>query len=249
MVQGNVAMANPSSSRPDSSTVGESPRPPTFVRIDAPVSGIRRKMLVVLGVGVALTTALGWTAYRLMVEPAAPVAMQAAPTVAEVPPPQPAPADLDSELARLTINTAASEPVWRRESLMDRISPFDASVPDRQVPSGPSPADTPNAMQDGSYEVSVRLGRGDTIGSALQKLGFEAKAIADAVSAVAPHVRLKRLPIGLGMTLQIRPPEQEGAKPILQALTLQPEGRQQVTVERTDEGRYVVELPDRSTAR
>ena len=249
MVQGNVVMANPSSSRPDSSNVGESPRPPTFVRIDAPVPGIRRKMLIVLGAGVALTTALGWAAYRLMVEPAASIAMHAASPVAEVPAPQPAPADLASELARQTIDTAASEPVWRRESLMDRISPFDGSVPDRQSRRDASPVDTPNATQDGSYEVTVRLGRGDTIGSALQKLGFEAKAIADAVSAVAPHVRLKRLPVGLGMTLQIRPPEQERAKPILQALTLQPEGRREITVERTDEGRYVVALPDRSTAR
>jgi hypothetical protein len=249
MVQGNVAMADPSSTRPDSSTGGESPRPPTFVRIDAPVPSIQRKMLIVLGVGVALTSALGWAAYRLMVEPAAPVVMHATSPVAEIPPPQPAPADLDSELTRLTIDTAASKPVWRRESLMDRISPFDASVPDHQIPSGPAPADPPNAPQASSYEVSVRLGRGDTIGSALQKLGFEARAIADAVSAVAPHVRLKRLPIGLGMTLQIRPPEQEGAKPILQALTLQPGGRREVTVERTDEGRYVVELQDRSPAR
>ena len=242
-------MADPSSSRPDLSTADESPRPPTFVRIDAPLPGSRRKMLVVVGIAIALTTALGWAAWRLTPEPAALVVMQAAPPVAEVPPPQPVPADLDSELARLTIDTAASQPVWRRESLMDRISPFDASVPDHQIPSGPSPADPPNATPDGSYEMSVRLGRGDTIGSALQKLGFEAKAIADAVSAVAPHVRLKRLPIGLGMTLQIRPPEHEGAKPILQALTLQPEGRREITVERTDEGRYVVELPDRSTAR
>ena len=234
---------------PNSSTVGKSPRPPTFVRIDAPVPGIRRKMLVVLGVGVALTTALGWTTYRLMVEPAAPVAMQAASPVAEVPPPQPTPANLDSELTRLAIDTAASEPVWRRESLMDRISPFDESAPDRPSPRPLSPVDTPNATQGSSYEVSVRLGRGDTIGSALQKLGFESKAIADAVAAVAPHARLKRLPIGLGMTLQIRPPEQERAKPILQALTLQPEGHREITVERTDEGRYVVALPDRSTAR
>jgi hypothetical protein len=79
----------------------------------------------------------------------------------------------------------------------------------------------------------------------LQKLGFEAAAIADAVSAVAPHVRLKRLPIGMGMTLQIRPSEKEGAKPILQALTLQPEGGREITVLRDNEGRYVVELSDR----
>jgi len=103
--------------------------------------------------------------------------------------------------------------------------------------------------QAGPYEASVRLEKGDTIGSALQRLGFEAAAIADAVSAVAPHVRLKRLPIGLGMMLQIRPSEKEGARPILQALTLQPDGRREITVERNDEGQYVVEVPGRSTAR
>jgi hypothetical protein len=51
------------------------------------------------------------------------------------------------------------------------------------------------------------------------------------------------------MTLQIRPSGEEGANPILQALTLQPGGRRGITLERNDEGQYVVELPDRSTAR
>ena len=90
----------------------------------------------------------------------------------------------------------------------------------------------------------MRLGKGDTIGSALQKLGFAAETIAASVSALAPHVSLKRLPIGLGITLQIRPSAEEDAKPILQALTLHPEGRREITVERDDEGHYVVELPD-----
>jgi hypothetical protein len=142
---------------------------------------------------------------RTTVDQAAPVVLQAAPVVTETLSPQPVPADLNSELARLTIDAAVSAPVWTRESLMDRISPFDASVPDRQALSDAPPADTRDATQAGPYEVSVRLGKGHTIGSALQKLGFEAEAIADAVSALTPHVRLKRLPIGLGMTLQIRP--------------------------------------------
>jgi hypothetical protein len=233
----------------ESFNLDESPRPPTFVQIRAPAGpGIARRMLFIGGVGIALVAVLGWATYRPAVNQVAPVMMQAAPIVTETPSPQPVPADLNSELAMLTIDAAVSAPAWTRETLMDWISPFDASVPDRQALSGALPADTRNATQTGSYEVSVRLGKGDTIGSALQKLGFEAEAIADAVSAVAPHVRLKRLPIGLGMTLQIRPSEKEGAKPILQALTLQPEGRREITVERTDDGQYVVE-PDRSTAR
>jgi hypothetical protein len=238
-------MADPFSSRPESFNLDESPRPPTLVQIRAPAGpGIALRMLSIVGVGIALVAALGWAAYRLTVNQVGPVVMQAAPTVTETLSPQPVPADLNSELARLTIDAAVSAPVWSRESLMDWISPFDASVPD-----GAPPADTRNATQAGSYEVSVRLGKGDTIGSALQKLGFEAEAIADAVSALAPHVRLKRLPIGLGMTLQIQPSEKEGDKPILQALTLQPEGRREITVERDDDGQYVVELPNRSKTR
>lgn len=234
----------------ESFNLDESPRPPTFVQIRAPAGpGIARRMPFIVGVGIALVAVLGWAAYRLTVNQVAPVVMQAAPTVTETLLPQPVPADLNSELARLTIDAAVSASVWRRESLMDWISPFDASVPDRQVLSGVPPADWRNATQADSYEVSVRLEKGDTIGSALQKLGFEAEAIADAVSALTPHVRLKRLPIGLGMTLQIRPSEKEGAKPILQALTFQPEGRREITVARDAEGQYVVKLPNRSTAR
>jgi hypothetical protein len=228
----------------------ESPRPPTFVQIRAPAGpGIARRMLFIVGIGIALAAALGCIAYRTTVDQAAPVVLQAAPVVTETLSPQPVPADLSSDLAKLTIDAAVSAPVWTRESLMDQLSPFDASVPDRQALSDAPPAAPRDATQAGPYEVSVRLGKGDTIGSALQKLGFEAEAVADAVSALTPHVRLKRLPIGLAMTLQIRPSDKEGAKPILQALTLEPDGRREITVERNDEGRYFVELPDRATAR
>jgi hypothetical protein len=233
------------------SNLDESTRPPTFVQIRPPArSGPAYRMLAIAGVGIALVTALGWSAYRLTVhQTAAPVAMPATSSVTETLPPQPAPADLESELVQLTIDTAVSAPAWRRESLMDRLSPFDASVPEQPTSSDAPPADTADAMQAGSYEVSVRLDKGETIGSALQKLGFEAASIADAVSALKPHVRLKRLPVGLGMTLQIRPPETEGAKPILQALTVHPDGRREITVERDDQGQYVVESAGRSTAR
>ena len=224
----------------------ESTRPPTFVQIRPPAGpGIARRMLFIGGVAIALAAASGWAAWHLTADPVAPVAMQAAPAVTEPPSPHPDPARLEAELARLTIDAAAYEPRWTRASLMDKVLPFDASVPARQVLGEAQPADSRNATQAGSYEVSVRLGKGDTIGSALQRLGLEAEAIADAVSALAPHVRLKRLPIGLGMTLQIRPPDKEGARPILQALTLQPEGRREITVERDAEGEYVVELPKR----
>jgi hypothetical protein len=230
----------------ESFNLDESTRPPTFVQIREPAGpAIGRRMLFIGGVAIALAAAFGWAAWHPTGDQVAPVAMQAAPAVTGPLSPQPDPAKLESELARLTIDAAASEPLWTRESLMDGILPFDASAPARQVLGDAQPADARPATQAGSYEVSVRLGKGDTIASALQGLGVEAEAIADAVSALAPHVRLKRLPIGLGMTLQILPPDKEGARPILQALTLQPEGRREITVERDDGGQYVVESPNR----
>lgn len=228
----------------------ESTRPPTFVQIREPAGpGIARRVVFIGGVALALAAVFGWAAWHPTADPVAPVAMQAAPAVTEPPSPHPDPAKLESELARLAIDAAASQPRWTRESLMDGILPFDASVSPRQVPGEAPPAEARSVTPAGAYEVSVRLGKGDTIGGALQRLGLEAEAIADAVSALAPHVRLKRLPIGLGMTLQIRPPDKEGARPILQALTLQPDGRREITVERDDGGQYVVELPARPTGR
>jgi hypothetical protein len=160
-------------------------------------------------------------------------------------PPQPVQANQYPELVRHATNAAISAPVWSRQTLLDRISPFDPSAPDRGTRADAQPtdigsaSDMGSATQAGSYEVSVHLGKGDTIGGALLKLGFEAEAIADAVSALARHVSLKRLPIGLGMTVQIRP-SRKRRKPVLQALTMQPEGRREITVERNGKGQYVV---------
>jgi hypothetical protein len=240
-----------STSNPD-----ESPRPPTFVQIHPPARpGMAYRMLGAVGAGIAVVAGMGWGAYRMAADQAvapvaAQIAMQDASSVIEALPPQPAPADLESELAKLTIDAAVSAPAWHRQSLMESMSPFDASAPDRQASSGASPpADAHDATQAGSYEVSVRLDKGDTIGGALQKLGFEAEAIADAVAALKPHVRLKRLPVGQGLTLQIRPPETENDKPILQALTLQPEGHRTVKAVRDEQGEYVVEVTGRPMAR
>src|SRR5215207_10128029 len=110
----------------ESFNLDESPRPPTFVQIREPAGpGIARRMLFIGGVAMALVAAVGWAAWRLTADQGVPVAMQAAPVVTRPLSPQPDPANLESELARLTIDAAASEPLWTRESLMDRIVPFD----------------------------------------------------------------------------------------------------------------------------
>jgi hypothetical protein len=243
-------MDDPSSSLPESFDSDGAKRPPTFVQIRPPARpGVARRKLGIVAAAFVLAAILCWSTYRLSVEQVGPLVTQAARVATETPSPRQEPADLYAELARRATDEAMATPAWSRESLMDRIAPFDPSVPDRSMLSDAPSADMRPEAQTESYEVTARLGKGETIGSALQKRGFTAETVAEVVSALARHVSLKRLPIGLGMVLQIRPADDEGARPILQALTLQPEGRREITVERDNGGNYVVTPRDRSTVR
>jgi hypothetical protein len=243
-------MNDPSSSRRESFDSDEARRPPTFVQIRPPARpGAARLKLGIAGAALVFAAVLCWSAYRLSVEQVEPLATQTALTATETPSPRQEPADLYPEFARRATDQAMAAPAWSRESLMERVAPFDPSVSGRSMVSDAPPADTRSEEPAGSYEVTARLQKGETIGSALQKRGFTAQTVAEVVSALARHVSLKRLPIGLDMVLRIRPAEEEGAKPILQALTLQPEGRREITVERDDGGNYLVTPQDRATAR
>ncbi len=239
-------MDDPSSSRLESADPDGERRPPTFVQIRPPARpGAARLKLGIVGVGFVLAAVLCWGAYRLSVEQVERAVTQSALTATETPSPRREPADLYPELAGLATDEAVATPAWSQESLMDRVVPFDPSVPDRTMLSDAPPADMRPEVHTASYEVSVRLAKGETIGGALQKRGFAAETVAEVVSALARHVSLKRLPVGLGMVLQIRPAGKEGARPILQALTLHPEGRREITVERDDGGNYLVAPRDR----
>src|SRR5262245_24513877 len=127
-------MADASPSRPDSWDSDRLRRSPTFVQIRPPAApGVRRKVGIVVA-GLALAMALGWAAHRVTEEPEAPVVTQAAPTaptVTHIPAPQAVSPDLYDELARDAIDTAVSTPPWSRESLLEKVSPFDPSVRDR----------------------------------------------------------------------------------------------------------------------
>ncbi len=225
--------------------IDEAPRPPTFVQIRPPARPgmVRRNVLLAAG-GIVLIATVGWIVHRSGFDPAAVPVAQQAPLAVVGGQSLPVPPSVDAGLATLAFDVAVTTPLSGRETLMGWILPFDAAAPERQADPGAPSADTRDASHGRQYEVSVRLAKGDTIGTALQKLGFETAAIADAVAALAPHVRLKRLPIGLGLTLQVRPSANDEDKPVLQALTLEPEGRP-ITVERTDDGQYVVETPQR----
>lgn len=237
-------MADAFPQRPDSRDSDGPPRPPTFVQIRPPAAPARvRRRLGVLGVGLALVAVVVWIFHRSSDQPSPPVMAQATPKVtADVSPAAPpsAPVNLDAELERRAIDRAASAPLWTRESLMDRVSPFAPPVSD-PAPAVTPPVDAAEATPDGPREVSVRLAKGETIGSVLQKLGVASDAVAEVISALSAHVSLKRLPAGLGMTAQIRTAGDDGAKPILEMLTLHPQGRQAITIGRDAKGNYAVE--------
>lgn len=234
-------MADPISSAPDIANLDGLQGRPTFIQIRPPdAAGAAARRVGAAIIGVVLVAALGWTAYRLTDEP---LVTEALPEARTPVPSQPPPRDLSPELAIVVIDAAMSSPAWSRPSLIDRLSPFDPSANARDAQAGAQRAvaspDTPPSTA--SYEVSVRLGKGETIGGALQKRGFAADSVAEAVAALAPHVSLKRLPIGLVLTLRAQPGEEEAGRPILQALTLQPDARREITVARDDGGNYVVE--------
>lgn len=219
------------------------PRPPTFVQIRPPAKpGGAGRTLGIVGVGLALAATVGWAAWWWTDKPAtAPAVIAAvAPPVTAAPAAPVVPEDLYGKLADRAVDAAVADPPWSRESLMDRVAPFDPSVAAR-TPSSTPPVDTASAATAAAQEISVQLGKGETIGSALKKRGFAADTIAEVISALSPHVSLKRLPAGLDMTVEVRPSAEDGAKPILQALTLHPEGRKEIKVERNSDGNYAVE--------
>lgn len=170
-------MADALSSRPDFGDSDGPPRPPTFVQIRPPaVPGRARWKVGVPGIGVALVMAVGWGIYRTTEDRDAPVVAQAEAVSTDVATPQHVFVELYDELARRAIDSAISTPAWTQESPMDRVTPFDPSVSDR-MPSSSPPTETANTTQAGVSEISVRLGKGDTIGSALQRLGLASGAI------------------------------------------------------------------------
>jgi len=204
---------------------------PTFVQIrkSAAVGQIRRKIGVGLG-GLAVAAALGWAVARLPVE-------RIAATEIEAPPRQADAWEVYPESGTPMPEAAALPPVEDVQSASREEPP-----PPEQVPSAAAPADA-EPVATSFFEASVRLEKGDTLGSALRELGFAAQDVADAVAALTSHVSMKRLPVGQAVTVKMRPPDDEAhASPILLALTIRPEPRREITLERDDEGDYSVEV-------
>ena len=204
-------MADAFSSRPESRDPDGPPRPPTFVQIRPPAApGNAKRKVGILTIGLALVMALGWGLYRVTDVWEAPVVLQAAPVMTDAPAPQQVFGDLYPELVRRAVDTASSTPIWSRESLLDRLSPFDRSVSDGR-PSSTAPAETATATQAGSW--SYRSGSGRAIRSEARCKSSVLRQTPSPMSFLpgAPcqaHASADRL----GMTVQIRPSGEDGAK-------------------------------------
>ncbi|CAN5359906.1 hypothetical protein BH10PSE6_BH10PSE6_14430 [soil metagenome] len=191
--------------------------PPTFVQIraPAPAGGMRRTIGIGLG-ALAIVAVLAWA-----VSPSAPEPSAAGES--RVP----------SRLASaLDMYPESGTPMPE----MAALAPVDAPA----AASDPAPADAEHTGPP-PVETSVRLKKGDTVARVLGRLGVVAAEVAEAVAALAEHVRMERLPIGQVITVRIRPADEAEAVPVLLALSIRPEPRRKFVLERDEDGDYTVE--------
>jgi murein DD-endopeptidase MepM/ murein hydrolase activator NlpD len=84
----------------------------------------------------------------------------------------------------------------------------------------------------------LRLARGDTLASLLSDLDLDRGDVARAISALRPHLDIRRLKVGQAVHVTLERPSDSDAPPILHDLTIRPEARRQVTLELDDSGAY-----------
>ena len=234
---------------------------PTFVQIraSAPAHPLWQKIGVGLGSLVVVAALAALT--RFSPEHAAPAEMAPAEMVVQHRPagdlqPYPESGTPLPETAFPIPDTAFFLPLLAPESPPDPPTSEDILAASRDEPA-PSIAETPSveipsvettsvespSIETPSIETFVRLGKGDTVARVLHRLGIAARDVSNTIAALAAHVRLTSLPIGQAMTVRIRPADDTdaGAKPLLLALTIRPEPRREITLEREEDGDYSVE--------
>jgi len=116
--------------------------------------------------------------------------------------------------------------------------PVEAAPPSDPAAASPQEwtVDAPQPAE--SYVTIVRLEKGDTINSVLEDLDFAPEEVGRAVRALSSRLKLTRLQIGQAVTLQVRTPPDADAKPVLEALTIRPDARREITLRRDDNGAY-----------
>ncbi len=208
--------------------------PPTFVQIraPAPARGIGRTVGIGLGC-LAIVATLGWAVSRPPVERFVADEDRVPSPPAGTFDPYPESGTPMPEMAALApVDPPADPPI---------DTPVAASVDTPAAAPEPAPTDAEHAVPP-SVETSVRLKKGDTIARVLGRLGVVAKEAAEAVAALAKHVRMERLPIGQTITVKIQPADDEEDVPVLLALSIRPEPRRKFMLERDEDGDYAVEV-------
>lgn len=183
-----------------------------------------RKLCVGFGV-VGVVAAFGWGAARFFLQPTflQPVA---ATETASLPLTFPLDLPADPPTSEDILAAAREEP-----------APPEAAA----VETTPSETEPSSPIEIPPVETMVRLAKGDTVARVLQKLGVASGDIGNTIAALAERVRLKSLPIGQALIVKMGPADDADAAPVLLALTIRPEPRREITLERDGEGGYSVE--------
>jgi murein DD-endopeptidase MepM/ murein hydrolase activator NlpD len=220
--------------------------PPTFVQIHAPAptGGIGRTIGIGLG-GLAIAAVLGWAVSR-------PAPDRSAAGESRTPSRLASDLDLYPGSGTPILDMAALAPadasvhasVDAPPPASDPESPASDLAPPASVPAPTASVPTPAASDPAEpppVETSVHLKKGDTIARVLGRLGVVAGEVAEVVAALAKHVSMQRLPIGQAITVKIRPADEAEAEPVLLALSIRPEPRRKLMLERDEDGDYTVE--------
>ena len=102
----------------------------------------------------------------------------------------------------------------------------------------PSPQELFAAPPPSTYETVLRLEKGDTLAARLSKIGFDRRDVSNAMAALADRANLRRLPVGQELDVKVQLSSESEGKPVLIALSVRPEAHRQITLERSDDGRY-----------
>ncbi len=171
----------------------------------------------------ALLAVLCWAALRqdLPVEELPPAPPPAAPVEIAAAPPPPAVPPASSPL--LAPDTAGMP------------DPADIALPPIVVATAPA-----EGLPLDSYEMTVRLEKGDTLASILRDQDIPPDEVARVIAALKPHLNLTRLQVDQDIHLEMRTLGQGDATPVLQALAIRPEARKEITLERDEDGSFSV---------
>lgn len=191
--------------------------PPRPTVVELRPSGLPRRRLFALGVlGLCAVALAWWSAHRgeqrrmVAAEPRAPAPRSAVAA-------QPAPA------------AAPVEDGWQALA---------SQIPAPQEP--PPPPSMAAAATDRFDRSVLHLDKGDTLAGLLGELDLDRAEVARAIAALRSHLDIRKLQVGQAVRVTLERPGEPDTPPLLHALTIRPEARRQITLERDDSGAYRV---------